>query len=349
MADAQLQTILNSGSISNINIGGTASTDKVLKADGSIAQVKTAYIPATSPISHVEGQMYYDSGRESMIIQTPYSGVEIRVGHGMHTHVINNSGAVIEKGMACRHDGVTAGGLVKIVKAVADTFEHALVFGVAAHDIQNGAEGSIVTFGEIDSLNTSALSAGIPLFLSDTVPGTYTAIAPDIVSRVGGVTVSDATSGTLFVAIINNDNIPTVFGSLKDQSGSGLYSLTTTAQDIVSYGSESHILISPNITTGILTLPNTGEYRVHFTASIAFTSVASTRTVFIELYDIAGAAVSYTFAKNIPRDATIDSFSFSWASSEIAGNSYKLRIYSNTTMDVTFSNISFEMESINIR
>ena len=360
MADRDLQVVLNSGELNTMNLGGVTSLDAVLKKGdndaiyqdqaGESAIVKTKYTPQVTPPAHIEGQQYYDSDRQSMIIQGPYTGVDVRVGHGMHTHVINNTGATIEKGMACRHNGVDILGNVQVTKALADSFVNAIIFGVASGDILDGEQGAITTFGEIESLDTSAVASGVPLYLSDTVPGTWTATAPDIVSRVGGATVADATTGVLFVSIINNDNIPTVFGGLQGQTlGNETYSLTAVVQDIINYETETSVVVLLDALNGTIQLPNTGEYRVHFTASITFPTSTSTRTVFVELYDVTGAAIHFTYSKNIPRDATTDALGFSWPIAEAVDNVHKMRIYSDVAIDVTFDEISFDIQSVSIR
>lgn len=360
MADRDLQVVLNSGDITGWNKGGTASTNAVLNKGendaiyqdlaGENAIVKTKFTPQGTPPAHIEGQQYYDTTRQSMIIQGPYDDVEVRIGHGMHTHIINESGAIIEKGMACRHDGVTVGGKVRVVKAIANSFVNARLFGVAAADIGIGEEGAITTFGEIEVLDTSSVTAGVPVYLSDTVAGTWIETAPDIVTQVGGVTVSDATDGVLFVSIINNDNIPTVFGGLQGQTlGNESYSLTTTAQDIINYETEESVVVGLDALTGQIALPNDGEYRMHFAAAMTFTSSTSTRSVTLEFYDVTNTLIHFSYVKNIPRDATQDSLSFSWPIAESADNVHKMRIKASTAMTITFDEISFDMQSVNIR
>lgn len=356
MADRDLQVVLSSGEITGVNIGGTTTADKVLKKSemdaayqdiaGSSAIVKTKYTPQATPLSHVEGQEYYDQVKQTKKIQGPFPGVEVSVGHGMHMHVENNSGAAIEKGMAIRQNGVLAG-KVQIVKALADTFTNARMLGIVSEEIANGAEGAVTTFGEIDDLNTAALPVGVPLYLSDTVPGVYTSTAPDIISRIGGALTSDA-SGRLFVNIINNKSTPSVYGGLQGQAGTGVYNLVATTQDIIGYDTETAVVVDVDATVGTITLSDDGEYRMHFTGAISFTSTTTTRAVYIELYDATGAVLHFTYIKNIPRDATEDSLSYSWPIAEIAGHVHKMRIRSVPDMTVTFTDLSFDIQSVSI-
>jgi len=357
MADRQLQNILSSGEVTNVQVGGATVADALLTRaeldaeyltnDGSNVATNIKFDPQSSTPTYTEGQEYYDLITGTKRIQGPFSDVEIAVGHGQHMHVENNSGALIEKGSAVRQNGVIAG-KIQVVKAIADTFDNARMIGIAAHDIADGAEGAAQTFGEIRTLDTSAFSVGVPLYLSDTVAGTFTSIAPDIISRIGGVTVSDLTNGILFVYIINNKNLPQVVGGMQGQN-TPVYAVTGVAQDIVDYTTSESIVVTTDILNGTVTLPNDGAYRMHFTASISFPSATSTRAVTFEFYDQTNTAILFSYVKNIPRDATDDGLGFSFPINGLANDIYKMRIYASASFNVTFNDVSFDVESVNIR
>jgi hypothetical protein len=312
------------------------------------APVSTKYAPQATPPTYQEGQVYYDNVSGTFNVQGPQSDVTLRLGHGNHMHIVNNSGAEISKGLAVRSNGI-AGGIIQIEKALADTFAHASVLGVTAHDIPHGEEGVIGVFGELQDVNTAGLPLGTPLYLSDTVAGTYTATKPDIASRVGGVIVADASTGKLFINIINHSQVPTTLGALKGQTpGNETYNVTTTAQDIINYSTSESVVTDAVPLTGIITLPNDGKYRVNFVASITFPSSTSTRSVTIEVYDITNTLIHFSYVKNIPRDATEDGLDFGFPIDELVGNQHKLRIKSSVAIDVTFQDISFDIESISI-
>lgn len=314
-----------------------------LQADPTIVQM----VPqAVAPV-YAEAQFYYNDAKGTFSAQGPYDGIEVSIGHGSHVHVINNSGSTITAGMAVRPAGV-AGGILQVTPALADTFENARVIGVAIIDIPNGASSAIATTGILTDLNTNGLQAGVPMYLSDTVAGTYTHIAPDIRTVVGGVFVADALVGVLRLDITTNQNVPTVYGGMQGQAVP-TYAVTGVTQDIDGYLTEESVVVGTNLTTGEITLPNDGKYRVNFTANISFASSSSTRTVSLELYDATGAIIHYTYDKNIPRDATVDSLSFTYPIDEIAGNVHKIRIYSSVAMDVTFDSVVFDIESISIK
>jgi len=303
--------------------------------------------PQLSSPTHTEGTMYYDDVTGSMKVQGPVLGVEAELGHGEHVHVVNNTGSIIPKGTACRHNGVAAG-KVQIVPALADSFTNARVFGLASEDIGIGADGAITTSGQIRNMDTSAMPVGVPLYLSDTIAGTYTTTKPDIVSQVGGAITQDALTGQLFVQLINNTSLPTVLAGMKNLTTPAL-SLTGTPQDILGYITKEEVVMLADITTGYLTISNDGYYRTSVSANVTFPSSTSTRTIYVELYDVTNTTILFTYTKNIPRDATEDSFSFSYPFSGVADNQYKLRVYASTAFTVTANNVTFDIQSINIQ
>ncbi len=356
MADKELQTILNSGGINSIYIGGTASSDKLKKESelnavytklaGTTGQTKLLFTPQVTPPTYAEGNTFYNDTIGTFDVQGKYSDVTLQTGREMHMEVLNNTIAVITNGSACTQSGVSDD-IATVKLAQADTFDNARMMGVATHDIGIGERGILTTFGEVNGINTLGVTTGVPLYLSDTVAGTFVETPPNIISRVGGVFVADEFNGKLFVFIINNKNLPSVVGGLQGQT-TPLHSLTTTAQDIDNYVTTKEIVVTVDPITGLITVPNDGEYRMHFTASISFPSTTSTRSITLEWYDVTGTIILYSHVKNIPRDATEDGLSFSWAVEMLADDVSKMRIKASTAMDVTFTNISFDIESVNI-
>jgi len=82
---------------------------------------------------------------------------------------------------------------------------------------------------------------------------------------------------------------------------------------------------------------------------MSFPSSSSTRTVYVELYDVTNTLVHYTYTKNIPRDATDDGLSFSFPAQAVINNQIKMRIRSNVAIDVTFNDVVFDIQSVSIR
>ena len=224
MADKELATVLNSGGINSIFLGGTASTDKVktetelnatyTKLDGTSGQTKMKYTPQVTAPTYAEGNVFYSDDTGTLDVQGAYSDVTLQIGREEHLEVTNTTAGVISNGQAVTQSGVLDGRpTVKL--AIADTFDNARIIGVATHEIGIGATGLVTTFGTVGGLNSLGVTTGVPLYLSDTVPGALVETPPNIISRIGGMMVADALDGKLFVLIINNKNLPSVFGGMQ--------------------------------------------------------------------------------------------------------------------------------------
>jgi len=340
----------NATNLNKQETGIKNATDGVIAAESRLTDLESpidiTFTPQATPPAYAEGKVYYDSVLNTFVAYGPFSTAPVKVGHDMHVHVVNNSGALIEKGMAVRHNGVDVNGVVQIEKAIATSFVNARVFGVTQHDIADTAEGAIVTFGEISGVDTSGVTAGVPLYLSDTTAGTWTTTPPSIVSQVGGATTS-AVSGKLFISIINNTTFPSIYGGLKNLTTPAV-AVTTTSADITGYVTTNSSVVTVNATTGIITLPYAGAYRSNFVADISFSSATTTRSVTFEIYDVTGTAIAYSYTKNIPRDATQDGLSFSFPQTAVVNNEVKMMVKASESLTITFNSIIFDIESVSI-
>ena len=361
MADRELSNALSSGELSNIQLGGTGTEAKVLtqsevdtkltsyvKKDGTTSQDKVLYTPLVIAPTYAKSNMYYDDNIGTISIQGEYSDVTLDMGQEMHMRVVNNTGVTITNGQACRHGGVS-GGIPQAVPALADSFDDARLLGIATHDILTGQEGILTTFGIVNGLDTSTTTVGVPLYLSDTVAGAWVETPPAIATQIGGALTQDAATGQIFINIENNKNIPTVFAGVQAQTvGNETYSVTAVAQDLNDYlTSNTHVMVVDK-PTGVVTISNTGNYRMNLTADISFITSTSTRTVYLEFYDVTNATVIFTYTKNIPRDSVESGFSFNFPFNDVLDTEYKIRIRSSTNIDVTFDDISFDIQSITI-
>lgn len=343
-------TSTNTGNIStntgNISTNATnISTNTSNIADLQGAQSETFYTDVTgSEPSYIKGQRYFANG--VMNTQGDYSDVIIQDGREIHLEVVNNSGALITNGKVCRHNGVS-GGVPQIELCLADTFINATVLGVATHDIPNGSLGILTIFGKV-GMNTVGLPAGVPLYVSPTVPGDMTDVVPDITSQVGGVLLVDASTGQFEVVIRNNVAIPTILGLLQGQAGTGIYSVTAAAQPINDYFFEGSVVMAVDKVLGTIDTPATGFYNGAFTAAMSFASSTSTRTIYIEIFETTVAGIIFTLPFNIPRDATETGISFSSKFLASAGHSYQMRIRSSVAITVTFADLDMDIESVRI-
>ena len=198
--------------------------------------------------------------------------------------------------------------------------------------------------GHVHDIDTSLLTQGATLFLSDTIPGGLTNTNPNIASALGTVMLEDGLAGLIFVKIDNLITYPQVTAFHRGQND-GVYSLTATAQDIVDYTLTTEIIMSADGLLGTISPPLLGVYINTFTGVANFTSLTTTRTIFFEVYNETTSTIIGTYPRNLPRDATQEGISFTAPIDIASGDVLKIRIYSGTDMTLTSSDCAFMITS----
>ena len=313
------------------------------------------FTPLATPPAYQKGRLFYCDADCALSYYTDIPDVTVNIGQEMLMRVINNSGATIYNGYACRHDGVdVANGTPQIVLALADTTEHARVLGVATHDIADGEEGFLTTFGTVHDVVTSSFAVGIPIYLSETTPGWYTVTAPELITQVAGV-LSSSVTGKLFVSIINNISLPTIFGIMQGNVDTYTMTGTGTFETIDNYTTEEQIGLPVTKASGVFTLPNTGWYRGTITAGLTTDDIppSGSDTITLQFYNVTQALVMGNTTISVPSTgsaADILSRSANAPFQAVAGDEMVFRIGSaDNTGDVVFTSISVDVSSINIR
>lgn len=118
----------------------------------------------------------------------------------------NTTGSTIPKGSVVYFSGST-GNLPTLALSQANTeLGSTKTIGITATAIADNTNGEVVVQGLAESLDTSAFSSGVALWLSPTVPGGMTTTkpsAPNHMVFIGFVTRSHPTDGTIEVKIQN--------------------------------------------------------------------------------------------------------------------------------------------------
>ena len=129
-------------------------------------------------------------------------GPILQTGQELFIRVYNATGAQIDDGSVVYPNG-TSGGFPTIGKAKADTHETLAVdYGLTTMNIPDASYGFVTWFGKINDIDTSAFSVDDIVYVSPTTAGALTNVkpeAPNYVFRVGIVTASHATAGSIFV------------------------------------------------------------------------------------------------------------------------------------------------------
>lgn len=150
------------------------------------------------------GVLRWESGEGTLSVGLD-TDVDLQIGQEMVVKCYNGTGSTIADGSVVYITGAQ-GNRPRIALADADTeAASSKTLGVATESISNGAEGFVTTFGMVRGLNTSALTAGSAVWLSQTTGGMTSTrpAAPAHAVFVGFCVKSDASSGEVFVNISN--------------------------------------------------------------------------------------------------------------------------------------------------
>jgi len=120
--------------------------------------------------------------------------------------VKNQTGSTITKGSIVYANGtVGASGRITVAKFIANgSIDAKYLLGITAHDLTDGEDGYVISFGKIRQVNTDTFAAGAILYPSPTVAGVWTdvePIAPNIDMPIGFCINSSVNNGTIAIRV----------------------------------------------------------------------------------------------------------------------------------------------------
>jgi hypothetical protein len=128
------------------------------------------------PTNNVEtAKMRWDSDLATVVLGLN-DNVPNELGFKNFWLVKNQTGSTITKGSIVYANGtVGASGRITIDKFIADgSIDAKYLLGITAHDLSNGEDGYVISFGKIRKVNTDTFAAGAILYPSPTVAGVWT-------------------------------------------------------------------------------------------------------------------------------------------------------------------------------
>lgn len=172
---------------SNQVVLGDSNVTEILVNDKTIEKVKDITFK-------LGGNLSWNTDEQTLNIDTGLGSV-LQAGREETIWVYNGSGAQINNGTIVYPVGVF-GGHPSIELAMADVHEGIeRPIAMATMNIPDGTYGICTFRGAVNDINTIGLSAGQPIYLSDTVPGGLQIAKPSFpsyVMQVGGVQIVDA-------------------------------------------------------------------------------------------------------------------------------------------------------------
>jgi hypothetical protein len=175
-------------------------------AGGFEQPIDSLFFDTSVPSNNVDtAKMRWDSERGTVVLGM-YDQVPNELGFKNFWLVKNQTGSTITKGSIVYANGtVGASGRITIDKFIADgSIDAKYLLGITAHDLSNGEDGYVISFGKIRQVNTDTFAAGAILYPSPTVAGVWTdvePVAPNIDMPIGFCINSHANNGTIAIRV----------------------------------------------------------------------------------------------------------------------------------------------------
>ena len=214
--------------------------------------------------AYQQGRVFFDSNTKALSYYNDASDVTVNIGQEEIIRVFNNTGADILNGQLCYISGA-ADEFPEVTLAKADAeATSASTIGMATADIADQSYGYIATSGIVHDVDTSTFTAGQPLYLSASVAGGYTNVAPlqpNYAIIIGYVTSIDAVTGAIYVSIDRLPWFPN--GEIRLTAASTVLPTTPTVFTAPSVVTEQGM--SYDNATGVLTINTSGSFTLSHT------------------------------------------------------------------------------------
>jgi hypothetical protein len=181
-------------------------------AGGFEQPIDSLFFDTSVPSNNVDtAKMRWDSERGTVVLGM-YDQVPNELGFKNFWLVKNQTGSTITKGSIVYANGtVGASGRITIDKFIADgSIDAKYLLGITAHDLSNGEDGYVISFGKIRQVNTDTFAAGAILYPSPTVAGVWTdvePVAPYIDMPIGFCINSHVNNGTIAIRVASGYNL----------------------------------------------------------------------------------------------------------------------------------------------
>jgi hypothetical protein len=175
-------------------------------AGGFEQPIDSLFFNTGVPTNNVEtAKMRWDSDLATVVLGLN-DNVPNELGFKNFWLVKNQTGSTITKGSIVYANGtVGASGRITIDKFIADgSIDAKYLLGITAHDLTDGTDGYVISFGKIRKVNTDTFAAGAILYPSPTVAGVWTdvePIAPNIDMPIGFCINSHVNNGTIAIKV----------------------------------------------------------------------------------------------------------------------------------------------------
>ena len=202
----------------------------------------------------------------------------------LEVYVRNQTGSTLAAGTIVYINGAT-GNRPTVTPAQANNDANsAQTFGFVKTSIANNGFGFVIIRGEVENLDTSALTEGVQLYLSPTTAGAYTTTkpsAPQHLVYVGIVVRAHPTQGVILAAIQNGYEL----NEIHDVAISSV-----TDGDLLSYESATTLWKNKSISTLGLATQSWVTSQGYLTSAPVTSVAGRTGAITLAVADVSGAA-----------------------------------------------------------
>lgn len=182
------------------------NSDTVIINNNFAQPVDSLFFKTSVATNNVDtAKMRWDSDLGTVVLGM-YDQVPNELGFKNFWLVKNQTGSTITKGSIVYANGtVGASGRITVAKFIANgSIESKYVLGITAHDLTDGEDGYVISYGKIRQVNTDTFAAGAILYPSPTTAGVWTdvePVAPNIDMPIGFCINSSLNNGTIAIRV----------------------------------------------------------------------------------------------------------------------------------------------------
>jgi len=180
--------------------------DTIIINNNFTQPVDSLFFKTSVPTNNVDtAKMRWDSDLGTVVLGL-YDKVPNELGFKNFWLVKNQTGSTITKGSIVYANGtVGASGRITVAKFIANgSIDAKYLLGITAHDLTDGEDGYVISFGKIRQVNTDTFLAGAILYPSPITAGVWTdvePVAPNIDMPIGFCINSSSNNGTIAIRV----------------------------------------------------------------------------------------------------------------------------------------------------
>lgn len=182
------------------------NADTVIINNNFSQPVDSLFFKTSVPTNNVDtAKMRWDYELGTVVLGM-YDKVPNELGFKNFWLVKNQTGSTITKNSLVYASGtVGASGRISVSKFIANgTIDAKYLLGITAHDLTDGEDGYVISYGKIRQVNTDTFAAGSILYPSPTTAGVWTdvePVAPNIDLPIGFCVNSSSNNGTIAIRV----------------------------------------------------------------------------------------------------------------------------------------------------